>query len=113
VPEDAAAFNLEHFLRVNDEDVSQAKVLAQRVISANALQTKQSASDTAPAGLSPLALVHECYNTSYTLKVLASNMKLKAAAIVGSDSEKVPLPLEPGTNVASVIKTLCEQGDRR
>jgi hypothetical protein len=84
-PEDAAAASLEHVLRANQEDPTQAQVLAEHFIDANRLRSSaqsSSSSATAVSGLSPQALAHEAYNTAYTLKVLASNMRLKAVAMV-------------------------------
>ncbi len=86
-PQDAAAASLEHVFRANQEDSTQAQVLAERFIDANHLRsgsaTAASASSSAAvSGLSPLALAHEAYNTAYALKILASNMRLKGVAVV-------------------------------
>jgi hypothetical protein len=126
--------DVEHVLHLHLEDQAQAQAVAEHFISANKL--RGSSSGGSSTGLSPAALAHECYNTAYTLKVLASNMQLRAVAVVGgrgphprkdnddsddsddSDEDEeagMPLarhalPLATGVDVAQVARHLCVQG---
>ena len=124
-PLDASVMNLEHVLKANSEDTSRARLLTERFLSANGLRTASNAGEEdgggegSDGGLSPAARAHEAYNTAYTLKVLASNMKLSAAAVVTTASaaegthQRFRLPLDGAVateTVEAVVKALCRRG---
>lgn len=112
---DAGLVDLEHMLLVNDQDTSQAQILTERFIDLNNLRSNGHGDHASSIqGMSPIALVHDCYNSSYAIKVLASNMHLRPVVKLTSsnntDVDTHDLPLRSDVNVKQIVTRLCVNG---